>query len=153
MNKYLTILSIGVMFSASACAQEHSEKDVPAAVKTAFAQKFPEAKKVSWDMEDETEWEAGFKLDGKEYSANFLTNGMWQETEYEIKKSDIPEAIKQTLVKDFDGYEIEEAELSETKEGKLYEIAVEKGEEEWELVFDMKGKLVEKKAIEEEDED
>jgi hypothetical protein len=81
-------------------------------------------------IEDEKEWEAEFKLEGKEYSANFLTNGTWKETEYEIKKSDIPEAIKQTLAQDFDGYNMEEAELSETAEGKHYEVAVEKGEVE-----------------------
>ncbi len=46
------------------------------------------------------------------------------------KKADIPEAIKQTLAQDFDGYEIEEAEISEKADGSAYELAVEKGEEE-----------------------
>ncbi|WP_339868969.1 PepSY-like domain-containing protein [uncultured Algoriphagus sp.] len=153
MNKYLTILSIGVLLSAGACAQEHSDEEVPDAVKTAFSQKFPTAKKVSWDMESATEWEAEFKLEGNEYSANFLADGTWQETEYEIKKADIPEAIKQTLTQDFAGFKIEEAEISEKADGSVYELAVEKGEEEWELVFDINGKLIEKKAIEEGDED
>lgn len=153
MDKYLTILSIGVLLSAGACAQEHSEKEVPAAVKTAFSQKFPAVKKVSWDMESATEWEAEFKLDGKEYSANFLTDGSWQETEHEIKIAEIPEAIKQTLAQDFAGFKIEEAEISEKADGRSYEVAVEKGEEEWELVFDVYGKLIEKKAIAEDDED
>lgn len=153
MNKYLTILSVSIMLSTGACAQEHSDEEIPETVKTAFSQKFPAAKKVSWGMESATEWEAEFKLDGKEYSANFLTDGTWHETEHEIKKVDIPEAIRQTLAKDFAGYEIEEAEISEKSNGSVYELAVEKGEEEWELVFDISGKLIEKKAIEEEDED
>ena len=153
MNKYLTILTIGSLFSASACAQEYSEKDVPAAVKTAFSQKFPTAKKVNWDLESATEWEAEFKQAGTEYSANFLTDGTWQETEHEIKKSDVPEAIKQAFAKDFSGYELEKVEISETAGGSVYELAVEKGEEEWELVFDAHGLLIEKKAIEENDED
>lgn len=153
MNKYLTIMTIGFMLSASACAQKHSEEEVPEVVKTAFSQKFPAAKKVSWDMESSTEWEAEFKQDGKEYSANFLADGKWQETEHEINKADIPEAIKQTLAQDFVGYEIEEAEISEKSGGSVYELMVEKGEEEWELVFDAGGKLIEKKAIQEDDED
>ncbi|PZX57616.1 putative PepSY-like beta-lactamase-inhibitor [Algoriphagus ratkowskyi] len=153
MKKYITILSVGVLLSTVACAQEHSDEKVPEAVKTAFSQKFPAAKKVSWDMESATEWEAEFKLEGNEYSANFLADGTWQETEHEINKADIPEAIKQTLAKDFAGFKIEEAEISETAQGSVYEVAVEKGEEEWELVFDPNGKLIEKKTIEEDDED
>lgn len=77
MNKYLTIVSIGLLLSTGACASEHSDLEVPEAVKTAFSQKFPAAKKVSWDMESASEWEAEFKLEGNEYSANFLTDGTW----------------------------------------------------------------------------
>lgn len=152
MKKTIQFVAVALLISASACAQESNEK-VPAAVKTAFEQKFPDAKKVSWDMEDATAWEAEFKMNGMEYSANFSTTGEWQETEHEIKKSEIPGAVQQMLAKDFDGYKIGEAEISETSTGKVYEIAVEKGEQEWELVFDESGKLIEKKAIDEEDED
>jgi uncharacterized membrane protein YkoI len=153
MNKYLVTAAIGLLFSASAFAQESSEKAIPVAVKTAFSQKFPTAKKVNWDLESATEWEAEFKQDGKEYSVSFSLDGTWLKTEQEIKKSDLPEVIKQTLAKDFDGFRIEEAEISQTPEGSVYEVKVEKGEEEWELVFDANGKLIEKKAIEEDDED
>lgn len=151
MKNSLVILSIGTLFSTSACAQENSEKDVPETVKTAFTQKFPSAKKVSWEMESPSEWEAEFKLDGKEYSSNFSTDGIWKETEHEIKTSEIPDLILNIIEKDFAGFKIEEAEISESPEGSLYEIAIEKGEEEWELVFDANGKLIEKIAIEEDE--
>lgn len=153
MEKSLTILSVGILLSAGAFAQGQTKKDVPVAVKSAFAEKFPSAKKIKWDMESAMEWEAEFKMDGREYSANFLTDGTWQETEHEIKTADIPESIKQILAQDFAGFKIEEVEISEKSDARAYEIAVEKGEEEWELVFDINGKLLEKKAIEEEDED
>jgi len=151
MNKYLATVSIGLLLSASAIAQKPSQQNIPTAVKTAFSQKFPTAKKVIWNLESASEWEAEFKQGGKEYSANFSTDGTWQETEQEIKKANLPEAIKQTLAKDFTGYNIEKAEISETSDGSVYELAVEKGEEELELVFDAKGKLIEKKAIEEDE--
>jgi hypothetical protein len=51
------------------------------------------------------------------------------------------------------GYEIEEAEIFEKADGSVYELAVEKGEEERALVFDINGKLIEKKAIEASNED
>jgi hypothetical protein len=111
-------------------------------VKTAFSQKFPTAKKVNWDLESGTEWEAEFKQGGKEYAASFSVNGTWQETEQDLKKADLPEAIKQILAKDFDGFKIEEAEISRTSEGSVCEVTVEKGAEDWELVFDANGKLI-----------
>lgn len=105
MRKSIIIIAAGLLTTASACAQESK---VPEVVKTAFVQKFPDAKKVSWDMEDATEWEAEFKLNGAEYSANFSADGIWKETEHEIKKSELPEAIAKTLAQDFSGFEIEE---------------------------------------------
>ena len=53
----------------------------------AFNANFPDAKKVKWKIEDTIEWEAEFRMNRKEYSANFNNNGEWQETEYELKKS------------------------------------------------------------------
>ena len=134
----------------TACGQK---SDVPAKVKTAFAEKFPNAKKISWDKENATEWEAEFKMNGKEYSANFDNKGSWKETEYRINKSDIPSAVKSTLDKDFKGYKIEVAEVSETVDGKVYEFMIEKGNSDMEVVINSYGKLVKKEVRKENDED
>ena len=50
---------------------------------------------------------------------------------------------------DFKGYKIEEAEISETITGSVYEFELEKGEEELEVVLDFNGKLIKKELIEE----
>jgi len=134
----------------TACGQK---SDVPAKVKTAFEQKFPNATKVSWDKENAKEWEAEFKMEGKEYSANFDADGNWKETEYEIRKSDIPTAVKSTLDKDFNGYKIEEAEISETSDGTVYEFELEKGKSEIEVAISPNGKLVMQKEKKEDDEE
>jgi sulfur carrier protein ThiS len=112
----------------------------------AFNLKFPRAKKVSWDKENATEWEAEFKMDGKEYSANFKANGTWMETEYKIKKSEIPVAVKQTLNTQFAGYDIEKAEVSEKSDGTVYEIHLEKGDTETEVAILLDGKVVKKES-------
>ncbi|WP_140160616.1 PepSY-like domain-containing protein [Algoriphagus antarcticus] len=150
MRKSISFVAASMLLTASACAQN---PEVPEVVKTAFSQKFPDAKKVNWDMEDASSWEAEFKLNGMEYSSNFNLKGDWLETEHEIKKSELPTSIKEILDQNFMGFKVKEAEISEKADGTVYELAVEKGEEEWELVFDMDGKLLEKKAIEEDDED
>lgn len=138
-----------VVFSMQSCTQNSDDKDVPEKVLTTFNAKFPDARKEEWEMEDETTWEAEFKLNGKAYSANFKTNGDWLETEYEIKKSDIPANILSILNQNFTDYEIDEAEIAESPLGKSYEMEIEVGEEEFEIVIDAQGKLT--KQVEHED--
>lgn len=147
--KKITILMLGsVMALSQACAQTNA----PENVKTAFSKKFPNAKKVKWDKENETEWEAEFKMKGKEYSANFGTDGEWRETEYEIKASEIPSNIRAILNQNFNDYEIEDPAIAETPSGKSYEMEIEVGEEEYEVTIDSEGNLTKKKESEENDE-
>jgi len=133
----------------TACGQKSK---VPAKVKTAFAEKFSNATKIAWDKENAKEWEAEFKMNGKKYSANFDNNGNWKETEYRINKSDIPSAVKSTLDKDFIGYKIEVAEISETVSGKVYEFMIEKGNSDMEIAINSDGKLVKKEVKKENEE-
>lgn len=153
MKKLFLLVSAIGLISLGACGQ--ANKDVPAAVKSSFVQKFPDASKVKWDMENENEWEAEFKMDGKEYSANFEVSGVWKETEYEIKKSEIPVLVKTMLDKEFAGYKIEEAEVSETANGKVFEFKLENDETEMEVAIDPNGNVIKKevKSKEGEDED
>ena len=135
-----------VCFSAGA----QKSKDVPANVTAAFAKKFPKASGVKWGKEGDKEWEAEFKMDGREYSANFDNAGTWMETEYEITAKEIPAAVKATLDKESAGYKIKESEISESKDGKVYEFVLEKGKTGIELAIDPNGKVVKKEAEKEE---
>lgn len=124
----------------------------PQKVKQAFAKKFPTAKKVKWEKENASEWEAEFKMNKVEYSANFLEDGTWKETEHEIEEKAIPKNVKAALMTAFPGYEIEEAEISETKDGMVYEFEIEKGELEMEVAINSSGKVV-KQEVKKEDND
>ncbi len=134
----------------TACGQK---KEVPAKVKTAFTQKFPTAKKVSWDKENAHEWEAEFKMSGQEYSANFDNDGNWKETEYGIKSSQLPPAVNATLKVEFAGYDVEKAEVSETQEGKVFEMKIENNEHSMEVVMDGNGKVLKKESKKDNDEE
>jgi hypothetical protein len=125
---------------------------VPTKVEKAFHQKFPEVKKVRWDKENANVWEAEFKMDGKEWSANFDETGKWLETEMEIGKGEIPDNIQRVLNEKYAGFKIEESEKTETMEGKFFEFEMEKGEKTIELRITPDGKVVSEK-VEEEDDD
>jgi uncharacterized membrane protein YkoI len=148
--KTLNLIAAAVIISFTACAQTNAPENVV----NAFTQKFPDAKSVKWDKENETEWEAEFKLKGEEYSANFSTDGTWKETEHEIETSAIPANVKQTLDNGFAGYKIEEAEISETAEGTVYEFELKNDKTEMEVAVSPEGKVVKKEVkTEEKDEE
>jgi hypothetical protein len=144
MKKIIFVLMSISMLIPLSCEQNLTS--APQKVQEMFSERFPTGDKIEWHKESETEWEAEFKMNKIQYSANFLQDGTWQETEHEIEKSDIPSSIKETLNMEFAGYEIEEVEISETIEGKVYEFYIEKGKVELEIAIASDGKLLRKEA-------
>lgn len=135
-------------------AQRMNESDVPTAVMSAFQDKYPDAKDVEWEKESATEMEAEFELNDEEMSANFSPDGTWLETETEIKKEDLPEAVKSTLKSEFADYEVEEVEKVATLEqAEAYEAEPEKDETTLELLLDSSGKVLKQETAEEDGED
>ena len=93
-------------------------------------------------MEKNQEWEAEFKMNKVEYSANFLENGAWKETEHSIEISQVLPEMQANLDKSYSGYKIEEAEISETKDGVVYEFEMKKGKSKVEVTMNKSGKIV-----------
>ena len=151
MKNLLFVITIIALFGLNACNCGHTCEDIPEKVNTAFLEKFPDAKDVKWEQEDENEWEAEFKMDDKEYSANFTSDGNWKETEHEIEKSDLPKTVITTLETEFAGYDIEEAEISESPERKVFEIDLKKDESEIEVTVAPDGNVLNREVEEDED--
>ena len=149
--KSLTLIALVIgMFSFTACGQK---KDVPQKVKTAFTQQFPNAQKVKWDMEEENEWEAEFKMNGKKMTACYDNKGKWLETEVEVKMKDLPAEVFKAINMKFEGFEIEEVESIEKPDFKGYEILLEKKETEVEILVTSDGNLTIKDVKVEDEED
>lgn len=153
--KRITIILVAVFAIVYANAQKITENDVPTSVKQAFIQKFPNAnaKEVKWEKEDDTGIEANFKIDKEEYSVTFDQTGKWLETELEIKKAKLPEAVRVAIAKEFTRYKIEEAEKIETPDQELlYEVELEKKEISYAVQFTTAGKIVKKEEVKESEE-
>ena len=56
------LLLIAALLSNAVCAQKISADKIPAAVSSAFITKFPIATKTIWEIENENEYEAEFKI-------------------------------------------------------------------------------------------
>ncbi|MBT32833.1 MAG: hypothetical protein CMO01_24505 [Thalassobius sp.] len=141
MKKTLIIAFSLSVLSMQSCMHKTDSEMVPEEVLAAFNAKFKDYKKLKWEKENEEEWEAEFVMDEKEYSANFLTNGDWKETEYEIKGSDLPDKILYILNENFSDYKIKECEIVLSNEGTSYEMEIKTNKEEFEILIDSKGNL------------
>ena len=142
MKKLIMLSSLVAIITFSACAQELDASKVPAAVKTAFAKKFPGAT-AEWGKENSKEYEAEFKLDGKPASANFLTDGSWVETEAEISMADVPAAVKTAVEKKYPGAVISKVYKIDNSKGELtYEAEIKTGGKKKELVLKADGTII-----------
>lgn len=154
MNKIIIVLLTVALITNAACAQKKTAEKVPAAVSSTFKAKFPAASKISWEVETANAYEAAFKINGEDVSANFDSTGMWLETETEINVSALPASIHSILDKDFAGYKINEAsKIEDVKNGIHFEAEIEKGEESFDVLFTPDGKMLGKTKIEKEDND
>lgn len=125
-----------MMLFAEAQAQDLKEKDVPTQVKTSLIQKFPDAKKVSWEKEKgnfEANW--GGKS-GEDNSAIFTTSGEFMEIVQAIQIDKLPSSVSPYVAKHYSGAKIKEAGWVTNSGGKhFYEVEI-KGKD---LIFDEKG--------------
>ena len=126
----ILFLCIGILTTTNA-----QKNKVTQATEKAFAQKFPTAKEVKWEMESKDDYEASFVMDGKKGSANFSGKGEWMETEMGIPQANTPKAVMDGFNKAFAGATIKEVYKIESKEGKNY----------FEIEYSLKGKTKEAK--------
>ena len=143
MKKSIFIVVV-LAISLVACAQ-----NPPKSVADNFNMKFQNATKVKWDQEEENEWEAEFKMNGNEMSASFDNAGKWLETEKELKKNELPEAVQNAFNTQYAGYKLDEASAIEKPDFKGYELGIEKGEETLEILVTADGKITDVKKVEE----
>lgn len=150
MKKLMTLL-VCMAFVAFSFAQKPKE-ETPAAAKTAFTAKYPTAQKVKWSVEKPGEFEVEFTLNKVESSALFDAAGKLLETEGEVKETELPQAVKATIAKDFAGYKLDEIEKStDTKGTTTYEMEAVKGKDKLELSFEASGKLLSKEPLKKEE--
>ena len=121
-----------IVFSANSFAQK---KEIPEAVKTKFAQLYPNAQKADWEKEGDN-YEVEFKQ-GKEEIVVLLNPGVnVLETETQINLSALPKAISEYTIKNYPGRKIKEAaKIVDDKGTVTYEAEIKEGD----LIFDATG--------------
>ncbi len=134
MKKIMFLIAF-LVFLQVANAQKIKASKVPEVVKTAFAQKFPNAELEGWELEDGN-YEAEFEMtEDVEMSSVFAADGKWLETEQEIKKSELPVAVLSKL----QGKKVKESsKIMRANGSTIYEAEVKRQD----LLFDAAGNSV-----------
>lgn len=136
-------MTSATIVAMNALAQDHRGTTVPAVVSGAFIDRFPKAENLKWVMEDASTYEAEFRQNGVEYSANFSAAGEWMETEMEVSVSTLPEDIRRALEKDHPECKVMECERVERPGmGMNYEVELTREGARTELVYDRAGKAL-----------
>ena len=125
-------VAVAMLATVSCMAQ-----DAPSAVKNAFAKNFPGASVKKWDKED-GKYEANFSKGGKIMSATFAADGTLEETETDIKVSELPASVTEYIKTNYKGAAVKEAAMIVRGSDKMYEAEV-KGKD---LLFDIQGKFL-----------
>ncbi len=116
--------------------------EAPKAVQEAFSKKFPTAKSVKWEKENAKEFEASFTLDGAKVSANFSKEGVWVETETEIKIADLPTAVSTAIKAKYTSWFIKSVSKIETAKGTQFEADIIKDKEKKEILLNNDGSFI-----------
>lgn len=131
--------------TTGAVAQDIPQSQVPAVVVNSFQQKFPKAKKIDWELKGnvyEAEFETG--LFGTDQEAWFQQNGRLLRHKTDINKSELPKSVMDRVKSDFPGYGIDDVKKITTEQKVSYAFDVKSRRDEWKLVVDSLGNVLEK---------
>lgn len=143
--KSILLLLGTLMLNLTVAAQKIQESKVPTAVLISFKTKFHDATKTSWEIENNSEYEAEFLIDRTKQSAKFAKSGKWLKTKSEINTDELPKEVSQTITKEFAGFKIEKAEKADTlNNGTVYEVIVKKDMKTYDVTIAASGKTLRK---------
>lgn len=179
----MMLMAAGLAFSITACndANTASEADkdnsttvtptetagaadVPAATRTSFEAKYPNATNVKWERYkpegdksamDPADW--NYNLDDKDYVVSFdwdgvpyyawYDDGNWIRASTSVKDhAKLPANINDAIRAQFAGYEIVEVDKEHDKDRTTYEVELKKGEDKMKVHFDENGKIFKQKG-------
>jgi hypothetical protein len=134
------IILLTVLFISTGYAQDFSSKDVPRIVKEKFRSSYSNATNVKWTKE-KSGYESSFKKGSANMSVNFDEQGNVIETETGIKLIELPVEVRESVAKDFSKYKITETSKIESRGIITYEVAVKRGKDKIDLMYDEHGVL------------
>jgi hypothetical protein len=143
MKKIFLVFPFCFLLVLNLFSQEKVATDkVPAVIRQAVAKRFPAAKNIQYEKQDQ-EYRAGFLENGKQCYVYYDPAGKWLETEKAIDPSALPKEVAASAAKNFKGYTIVDAARREASDkGTCYEADLMKDQAGFQVRFSEKGDVL-----------
>lgn len=137
--KNLSIMALTMLATATMSAQDLKMTDVPTNLQTAFTKAYSNATDVEWEKEMNN-YKVEFEIDRMDYEVWYTSDGNIVKTEMDIAVSAVPTTISNAIKKKYPDYKIDNVEMKEEGNKKIYKVEIEKGWiKERKLVLDATG--------------
>lgn len=147
MKNLIAAISIFGLSLTHISAQDIHQNEVPSVILNNFQKSFPKAADTDWEIKGnlyEVEFETGFL--GDDHKVLYSRDGKLVRHEEEISKGNLPKAVLASINKSFAGYRTDD--LKKITEGRkaIYHVELKNISQEWKVVFDAQGRILEKRA-------
>lgn len=136
--KTLKILMLFLSVTTVSVAQDLNPSEVPEPVKSAFMSENRKGTDVEWERDMEN-YKVEFDMGRMEHEIWYTASGEVIKKEQDISETDLPQVIRDVIKSKYDGYRVDDVEMTWQNDETIYEVELEKGREEWKLIFDSKG--------------
>ena len=137
---------LAILITLHVSAQKVTIDNVPDTVANAFKARFSIAEKAKWFIDDDN-YLAEFKVSKVDFTATFDKGGKWLMTEKFIKSTELPKAVRESVLKEFgqlSAYTFDVVERIETADKTVYQMVIQKGELMYKMVLSEKGEILKK---------
>ena len=139
--KKLKIFMLFLCATSFAMAQDLNPRELPKAVLDAFMQENSNATDIEWKR-DMDNYKVEFDVGRMETEIWYTPSGKVIKRESDIHETDLPQSIRDIIKSKYAGYYVDDVEMTWMDNAVTYEVELEKGKEEWKVIFDSKGKIL-----------
>lgn len=142
--KTIKILALLLLVTTIGHAQDINVSDVPSAVRNAFSQESTNATDVEWERDMEN-YKVEFEVNRMDHEIWFDAAGKIIKKEKDITEAELPQVVKNTITSKYNGYRIDDIEMTWLNNTTRFEVELEKGREELKVTFDDKGMVIDER--------
>lgn len=136
-----------LLLANAAYAQKLPQAQVPSVIVNSFQKTFPKVMDVEWNKKGElykVEFETG--LQHKNHDAWYNSSGNLVKHTEELTSSELPAQVQTKINSDYKDYKLDDIEKITEGGKETYQVELKKRPEQWKIVFDTTGNILNKKA-------
>ncbi|AHM58698.1 hypothetical protein D770_02130 [Flammeovirgaceae bacterium 311] len=140
---YIYLLWLLPTLLLTACDNEMAAENVPEKVKSGLYQQFPDVRVLEWERIDQN-YVAEFNIKNIPYEVMISPDGQVVQYKYDILETELPQAVRETVRKNYAEVPIANAEILMHGGKKYYQLAFDGDARDYWLVFSEDGQKLDR---------